>query len=295
MTLHDDFRADPREDPAPRARPADTGLRWALALLIALGLAGAWWMFARGPAPEWPRPGPAAPAAAAAADPTSPVAAPEPPPPVAEGGALAASQVPSALEALLGREAIARFVVLDDFPRRLVATVDNLGRAHAPPSAWPLHKAGGRFETTTSGGATVAAPENARRHAALVTLAEAVDVPAAARLYARLYPLLQKAWGDLGLGRREFHGRLLEVIDLLLATPEPASPPALQLTPVKGDVPSTQPWTRYEFADPALEALPAGQKALLRTGLSNERRLKAVLRQLRRELLPAPEGGSQRP
>jgi hypothetical protein len=42
---------------------------------------------------------------------------------------------------------------------------------------------------------------------------------------------------------------------------------------------------RYEFVDPALESLSAGQKILLRVGPANERRLKAKLSELRRELL----------
>ena len=37
----------------------------------------------------------------------------------------------------------------------------------------------------------------------------------------------------------------------------------------------------YEFADPALEDLSAGQKILVRTGLENERRIKVKLRDIR--------------
>jgi hypothetical protein len=38
---------------------------------------------------------------------------------------------------------------------------------------------------------------------------------------------------------------------------------------------------RYEFADPALESLSAGQKMLLRTGAENHQRLRAKLVDLR--------------
>jgi hypothetical protein len=45
---------------------------------------------------------------------------------------------------------------------------------------------------------------------------------------------------------------------------------------------------RYEFVDPQLQSLAAGQKILLRVGPANERRLKAKLAQLRAALL-APD------
>jgi hypothetical protein len=38
---------------------------------------------------------------------------------------------------------------------------------------------------------------------------------------------------------------------------------------------------RYEFADPELSALSSGQKALVRMGPENARRVKAKLRELR--------------
>jgi hypothetical protein len=50
----------------------------------------------------------------------------------------------------------------------------------------------------------------------------------------------------------------------------------------------TQPRIVYEFADPALEELSAGQKAMVRVGLDNERRLKAKLRAIRTALAAEP-------
>jgi hypothetical protein len=51
-----------------------------------------------------------------------------------------------------------------------------------------------------------------------------------------------------------------------------------------------QPKVLYEFADPALEALPSGQKILLRMGPENAARVKAKLREIR--ALVAKEGGA---
>lgn len=229
------------------------------------------------------RPGDPAPVPVAAV-PSQPASQPAVPPPEPEPPAapLAAADVGAALTELLGRTAL---VVTDDFPRRFVATVDNLGRAHAPPLMWPVTPTAGRFAVSEGGGATVIAADNSARYTPFVLLAEGVDAAAAVRLYQRMYPLLQRAYRELGFPGKSFHHRLVEVIDLLLATPSPPSPLPVQLVEVKGSVPSERPWVRYEYADPALEALPAGQKMLLRVGPEHHKRLKAKLAELRAELL----------
>jgi len=54
---------------------------------------------------------------------------------------------------------------------------------------------------------------------------------------------------------------------------------------VKGPIASARPWTRYEFVDPQLQGLAAGQKMLLRMGADNRKVLQAKLQELRQELL----------
>ena len=198
---------------------------------------------------------------------------------------LAAADTATALTDLLGRQAVTRFFQLDDFPRRFVATVDNLGRAHAPPMSWPVHPTPDRFTVEQREGGPVMAAGNSLRYTPLVLLAERISATQAVDLYLRIYPLLQQAYEELGYPKRYFNDRLIAVMDQLLATPDAAYPLKVQLTKVKGSVPSVQPWVRYEFADPALEALAAGQKMLLRVGPDHQRRLKARLSALRQELL----------
>lgn len=230
------------------------------------------------------RPGKQAPAPVAAVPAQPPASQPALPPlePAAPASPLAAANVAGALTELFGRTAL---VVTDDFPRRFVATVDNLGRAHAPPLMWPVAPTAGRFIVQEADGSTVIAADNGARYTPFVLLAEGVDAAAAVKLYERMYPLLQGAYRDLGFPGKSFHRRMVEVVDLLLATPQPSYPPRVQLVEVKGTVPSERPWVRYEYADPALEVLPAGQKVLLRVGPENQKRLKAKLAQLRAELL----------
>jgi hypothetical protein len=100
--------------------------------------------------------------------------------------------------------------------------------------------------------------------------------------------VFQKSYEELGYPGRYFNDRVVEVIDQLLATPEPSGPLAVHLTEVKGPVTSERPWVRYEFSKPEYESLAAGQKMLLRMGPEHERRLKAKLRQFRAQIAHQP-------
>lgn len=208
-------------------------------------------------------------------------------PPVSNEPPLAAADIGAALVDLVGNKAVQSLLQTEDFPRRFVATVDNLGRSHAPPLLWPVNPTEGRFMADERDGVTLVNPDNSMRYTAFVLLVETVNIERAVRLYHRIYPLLQQAFVDLGFPDRSFHARLLEVIDVLLATPPVPEPLAVRLTEVKGPIPSTRPWVRYEFDDPELEALASGQKILLRSGPVNERRLKARLAELRKALTAA--------
>ena len=198
---------------------------------------------------------------------------------------LGANDVGRALIDLFGAKATATFLQIDEFPRRLVTTVDNLARSHAPPMLWPVHPAPDRFTVDQLDGAPVIGADNGSRYTPLVLLVEDVDSARMVGLYVRMYPLLQRAYEELGFPNRYFNDRLIDVIDLLLATPEVEYPVKLQLTEVKGPIAPLRPWVRYEFADPDLESLAAGQKMLVRVGPVNQRRLKGKLAEIRQELV----------
>lgn len=283
-------------DDAPRTRPDRTiATLLALATVIVLAVVAMWlWStFAdrQPPALAVPRaetpppPELAAPAQAAASSQVQhPVAAEDQP--------MQRHEIPTALAGLLGTKAAATFLQADDFPRRFVATVDSLAREHSPAEIWPVLPTPGRFLVEERAEGTVIAAENAARYTPLVLLAGTIDVPAAVRLYRRMYPLLQQAYRELGFGDRYLNDRVVETIDVLLAAPDAQESPRVQLLPVRGPVPSLQPWVRYQFVDPELEALSAGQKILVRIGPVNQRRLKSKLAELRRDLT-APVAGAK--
>jgi hypothetical protein len=267
-------------------------------LLTALGLGGLYWWQTRARAPQLVTQAPAEPAASAAEPASAPASVPAIRHPVDESlaasapapqGGDAQSQWRHALVELVGQSAVLRFVQTDDFSRRFVATVDSLARPHAAPRLWPVNPTPGRFNISGQGELRSIAPENAGRYAPMVNWLGSIDARRAAALYARMYPQLQQAYEELGYPGRYFNDRVVEVIDHLLATPEPApGAPLVQLIDVKGTVPSTQPWLRYEFADPSMQSLSSGQRILLRVGSAHRQVLKAKLTELRALLARAP-------
>jgi len=268
---------------------------FAVGVVVLLGAIGAGlWTLTRSPAPTPVALRPTPPASAASVLPVSPEAAPSAPAIAYPIDAPAASEsapldVNSAITDLVGRQAALSLFQLADFPRRVAATVDNLGRAHAPASLWPVNPASGRIIVTTTNGATTLSPDNGLRYTPYLLLVENVDMRQAAATYVRMYPLIQRAYEEIGFPGRYFNDRLVEVLDQLLATPEANGPLVVHLPTINSPVRPQRPWVLYEFDDPALQALTAGQKILLRIGPVNERRMKTRIAEFRR-LVARPAG-----
>ncbi|OSZ76164.1 DUF3014 domain-containing protein [Hydrogenophaga sp. IBVHS1] len=203
---------------------------------------------------------------------------PAPLPALAEADAL----VRELVAGVVTSKDVVRFLQMDGFIRRVVATVDNLPREQAPLMVWPVYPTPQRFTTQrTDTGVENIHPDNSQRYTPFVQLIESVDSAKAVAVYRRLYPLFQQAYEELGFPGRYFNDRLVQVLDHLIATPVQTGPLAVTLVEVKGEVPSTRPWVRYEFADPALQSMSAGHKMLMRTGAENHQRLRARLIDIR--------------
>lgn len=175
--------------------------------------------------------------------------------------------------------ALARFVDPASLVRRIVSSVDNIASDELSLRAQAANPIPGAFATTRQGDAFVMDPANARRYEPFVAWVESLDARRAVGIYLKHYALFQGEYRGQGSPGRYFNDRLVTAIDHLLATPEPVGPIGL-----------VQPKVLYRHADPALEALSVGQKALLRTGPQNMARLKAKLRSLRAEV--ARQGGA---
>jgi len=225
-------------------------------------------------APAAAAPAEAAPAVQASADapaPEAPAAEPAKPlPSLEQSDSLARDTV----SGLLGRKAFEAMVYPSQLIRRIVATVDNLPRETAPRRVMPLEPVPGAFGVSGAGEEVTLAAENSLRYAAYVRVFETLDSRALARRYAESYPLFQRAYVELGFPNARFHDRLLEAIDDMLDAPE-----------LTGPVKLVRPKVLYRFADPEVEGgLSAGQKVMVRMGAANAAKVKAKLREIRREL-----------
>lgn len=170
-----------------------------------------------------------------------------------------------AIESLLKRDS-----VID----RLVTTVDNLPRGKLPERIRPVGRLPDAFAVDATGDVVVIlGPSSYLRYDAIVAQIYYADLDAVYDMYQRFYPLFQKSYERLGYPNAYFNDRLVEVIDHLLATPEPQGPIMLR-----------RPNVLYEFADPDLEALSSGQKLLLRMGPDNAATIKRILEKFRGRL-----------
>jgi hypothetical protein len=192
--------------------------------------------------------------------------------------------VHDSLAGLLGQPSVQQLLVPENIVRHIVVTVDNLPRKKVAIDLRPIKSTPGEAVVSSQGDVTTLSANNYARYATFMHLVESTDPKTLATVYFRLYPLFQQAYEDLGYPGRFFNDRLVEVIDHLLAAPEPQGP--IQLV---------QPKVFYQFADPHLEDLSAGQKLLIRMGPANERSLKVKLRDLRAELVRGGPGGAAAP
>lgn len=176
-----------------------------------------------------------------------------------------------ALAAAVGDRPVESFLVPSQVVRKLVVTVDNLPgdkvalRLRAVEPIPESFVADGNIDDGYA-----LSEDNYERYGRFVRSVDAVEPEQLAAAYFRYYPLLQEAYEELGYPGRQFHARVIAVIDDLLAAPSPS-----------GTIELVRPKVMYQFADPALESLSAGQKMMIRMGPDNAYIVKAKLRELR--------------
>lgn len=255
-----------------------------IVLVLAVGGGGYWWWRSQ----QTPDPLPVtAPPPVAASAPTEPNdAAPAIQHPIEQAPVAEAAPAPK-LPALNASDGFAADALASVFPnnrlpdfmipkalvRHVVATVDNLPRDKVSVNLWPVKPISGQMVVAKTADGRVIAMENAARYTPYVRWMESVDSRKLATTYVRLYPLFQEAYKELGYPKGYFNDRLVAVIDHLLATPE-----------VSGAIRVEQPKVLYEFADPVLKSTSSGQQILLRMGNDNAQKVKAKLREIRKEL-----------
>lgn len=222
------------------------------------------------PVPEAPAPAPA-PAANTA---------PAPDIPPSEDVAVSDADVRAAAAQAFGTAPVEAFLVPDRVIQNFVATVDSLDREPIPlrfrvvanvPEVPVVEKKGDKLWLSS---------DNDERYRLLADALRATEARTIANLYLRYYPLLQRAYREMGYPGAHFNDRVVQVIDHLLAAPEVEHPIEL-----------VRPKVLYHFADPALEELSSGQKIMVRIGPANS----TIARQRLRELRTIITSGKQAP
>jgi hypothetical protein len=204
-------------------------------------------------------------------------------PPLSESDSL----VLESLSDVFGPAEVQRYFVGEDVAARAVANIDALDSRQVPGSVQVLRGPQDSFRAVEDPAPPtvirneagdpipqyLSDPANDERYSAYVEMLESVDTETIVALYRKQYPLFEEAYRQLGYPDGDFEDRLKLVIDELLATPE-----------VSGPVRYIKPEAFYLFADEELEALPAGQKMLIRMGSENAERVKAKLAEIREAL-----------
>jgi hypothetical protein len=198
------------------------------------------------------------------------------PPPAAPAEPLPALDVSDALV----RQLVAQFssnpqlvswLATNDLVRNFVAMVDKIAIGASPAKNAPIARPKQPFSVQSSGDGIVshADPASYERFNTLAAVVDSINAEGAARAYARIKPLCEQAYRDLGYPDGDFDKKLSLAMGRLLDTPVPDGPVELRASSVA-----------YQYADPDLESLSSPQKQLLRMGPRNMKIVQAKLREI---------------
>lgn len=235
------------------------------------------------PIPQATAPEPAQSAAKPIYDEPKPVPVPEPLPDLNQSDAAVIASLKG-----LNVNGLVEMIVPDEILRKFVRAVDGIEDGKVVTEYRPITSPQGAFATDSfrvkvSGGDVGEqqeveqfriSPKNYLRYTLFAQVISALDSDAAIGVYKRFYPLLNKAYQEMGLNKGNFHSVLIRAIDKVLTAPEAG-----------GNLLLVHPKVYFEFADPALEKLPEVHKLMLRMGPDNAEKIKTSLKNVRAKLL----------
>lgn len=157
---------------------------------------------------------------------------------------------------------------------RCVAIVDNLRQGAVPYKLLPVGRPQKAFPFTDDGLGVTLDPSGFSRYDGLATAVSRIDVSALLDIYKPLKPAIEEAWAMLGYPDGSAEEALLEALGQILTAPDTDFEARL----IKREA-------NWIYEDPALEALPALHKQLMRMGPTNARAIQDKARELRSGLL----------
>ena len=160
------------------------------------------------------------------------------------------------LEALLGTDRIADWLVSERIAERSVVFINSLDSTPVPVEHRPVVPVPGRPQVAQDNEEERWSEANFPRYEPLIELLISISPAEAASLYVNHYPLLQEAHAALAPETDYFNDRLVDIIDHLFDPPR-AGDAEFVLERYEA---------AYRFADETLEEASAGHKILMRIG-----------------------------
>ena len=191
-------------------------------------------------------------------------AVPEEPP----AAAPVQEKVPSPEE--LSGSALWKGLVAGDFGLRFITLLDEVTMGFLPSKSLGQYKSRLPFAAHEENGEWFLAPETEGRYAPLVDLFCSLDAELAGKVYRGVRPALLEAMKACGHGRRTPEEMVQAAMERLRQVPlYESNPPMVKVSEGK-----------YAWKYPELEALSPVQKAILRMGQGNLRRIREKSEQL---------------
>lgn len=174
---------------------------------------------------------------------------------------------------LSARPELAAWLTTDELVRRFVTVVVDLAGEFNPTESVAHMRPDEPFQVRTEDGRTYMSEGSFRRFDALAATVASLDTEGTVQLYRQLLPLMEAAYAELGIQGPSFRELVEVALDNVLAI-EPREGP-MELVGADGI---------YVYADAELEAQRGLEKAFLRMGPDNTRRIQSKVQELRDEL-----------
>jgi Protein of unknown function (DUF3014) len=263
-----ELQRPPTEAPRPTPPPTHPAGLWsAIALLVAAGVAAAYFAFGWRARPALPPTTTPSPQATVNEPPLSlggrgePVAIP----PLDASDAL----VRTLARALSANPAVTAWLTTNGLIRNFAVVVANVADGAAPARHLTVLRPSSALRVVERDRGSYLDPRSYDRYAFIADAVASVDPAGAAKLYATLKPRIEEAHRELGSPDRSFDRTLERAIVVILDTPS-----------LDGRVRLKPKGIGYAYGDERLEGLTSAQKQLLRMGPRNGRIIKGRLREI---------------
>lgn len=157
--------------------------------------------------------------------------------------------------------------------RKFVRAVNALDDGGLVNQFRPFAQPATPFAVEAKGAGWAIAPSNYKRYQPYIDAAESLGSQRLVQLYLQYQPLLEEAFQELGVDKKNFDSTLKRALETIASAPDTDASLAL-----------VRPSVLYQYQNPELESLPAAQKLMLRIGQENRTRVRKLSKAILTEL-----------